>query len=353
MCSSTLSRVLLAVGFLVPAAVADTAKAQMGPYGYGYGYGGWGAAAYGAAASRANTQSRIAADRQAQSQSRAMAQNQAVQQGIRSTLAGSAQARTQAARSQQQGARDWWFQHQVQAARTPRQPVYPSVPVAPRGTPGALTPSTPRPPDADGSAEIIKWPGVLMDPRFAEQRMPPLQVEVHGQHPMDAIIGESRDKALRVLKGRLGRDPFAVSGMIVALQRAVIVPPIHDAQRVIESGVHRADVEQQSLDGLDALVGGLAIDGEPSILDCQISLGLVHMNSRSLSFALSLAPVPFTGIEERLMIPPGEASLEHGLLEHPAACKAGLYFPLDGLGIELGQQGCVWRSLLRKARLTG
>ena len=167
--SLTASRILIALGFLVPVAFAENAGAQLGPYGSYYG-GGFGAYAYGASVSKANTQSRIAAQRHSQAQSRAISQNTVVQQGIRSTLAGSAQSRTQAARSEQQGARDWWFQHQLQASRTPRTPVYASVPVAPRGAPGSVPVSASQSPGAKGSAEAINWPQVLMNSHFAEQR---------------------------------------------------------------------------------------------------------------------------------------------------------------------------------------
>ena len=168
--SSTTSRVFIALGLLVPVILTQTAMAQVGPFGYDHGYGGaWGAAAYGASVSRANTQSRIAAERHSQAQSRAVNQNMVVQQGIRSTLAGSAQSRTQAARSEQQGARDWWFQHQLQASRTPRQPVSPSVAGAPQRT-GASGRSTSESPDGKGTADVINWPYVLRGPRFAEQR---------------------------------------------------------------------------------------------------------------------------------------------------------------------------------------
>ena len=165
----TASRILIALGFLVPVAFAENAGAQIGPYGSTYG-GGFGALAYGASVSKANTQSRIAAQRHSQAQSRAINQNMVVQQGIRSTLAGSAQSRTQASRSEQQGARDWWFQHQLQASRTPRTPVYAPAPVAPRGAPESVPVSASQSPDAKGSAGVINWPQVLRNSHFAEQR---------------------------------------------------------------------------------------------------------------------------------------------------------------------------------------
>jgi hypothetical protein len=183
---SALSTVLVVLGFLGSGMVADTASAQLLPfdlYDYYYNgpfYFGWGGYPYGVY-SQYDTLSRLASDRRAQAEARAMAQNQAVQQDIRSLLASGAQARNQTVPGQQ-STRDWWFEHQVQAAQRSRPPFQPAA-AAPGTTPNEFSPSAVQPPKPDQfgeamtwprivgrSAGIIKWPQVLEDPQFAAQR---------------------------------------------------------------------------------------------------------------------------------------------------------------------------------------
>ena len=94
-----------------------------------------------------------------------MNQNQAVQQGIRSTLSSQAQARTQAIQAEGQSNRDWWFQQQQrQVAQGPRTGARSPLPFVPSVA------ATTAPPQPAASAGIIAWPQLLLDPRFAAAR---------------------------------------------------------------------------------------------------------------------------------------------------------------------------------------
>ncbi|MEN6407404.1 MAG: hypothetical protein ABFC77_13155 [Thermoguttaceae bacterium] len=145
--------------------VSSTAMAQFWP---GRGYyddaGIWGAytSAINNATSRYVAQSdRLAGERAANQQMLAM------QRGIQNTLSSQATMRTQNALSQQQNNRDMWFQVQQQqvAQRRSMGPTAYASPSIPVGL--ESVPTTPAPQVA---TDIIAWPAVLCDPRFAQQR---------------------------------------------------------------------------------------------------------------------------------------------------------------------------------------
>jgi hypothetical protein len=155
--------VLATLGLLTS---ATTAFSQFWP-GYGnYGYsGGWGGYPYG---NTAALRSAAQTDRM-MGQAAAMRQTATVQSGIRNTLSSQAAAQTQAILGQQQSNKDWWFQVQQQqlAQRPPmpqRSPMSSGAPVA--GFESAA--SAPASPQA--ATDIIKWPPLLCDPQFAQQR---------------------------------------------------------------------------------------------------------------------------------------------------------------------------------------
>ncbi len=145
--------------------LAGRAPAQFFP---GYGYGGWGGTNGSAALLGADYRQATAMQLKAQSmqtgQQAAMAQNYAVQSGIRNTLSSQAQSQTNAILNQQQATQDWWFQHQSQqmAQRRTREMGYGVSPI-----PVGFAPSGGPPPAA---MDIIKWPTVLQEPCFASER---------------------------------------------------------------------------------------------------------------------------------------------------------------------------------------
>ncbi len=163
--SSISTRVLFALTFLASATLADTATAQLGPGGY-YG-GGWG---YNAGVSAYNTRANVAARQRAQSESRAMKQNLVMQQDIRGTLETQARGRIQGDLSRQQSTKDWWFQHQQQSARRAVQPRSLAGPASVGAAPPSFAASTLKSTAAEQSTDIIKWPRILRNQRFAKQR---------------------------------------------------------------------------------------------------------------------------------------------------------------------------------------
>ncbi|MCE5303528.1 MAG: hypothetical protein LLF97_10520 [Planctomycetaceae bacterium] len=145
--------------------VTTTASAQFWP---GRGYyddaGVWGAytSAINNATSRYVAQSdRLAGERFANQQMLAQ------QRGIQNTLSSQATARTQEVLSQQQSNRDLWFQVQQQQMAQRRAmggagSAAPSIPVGLESVAPSVAPQV-----AD---DIIPWPPVLCDPRFAQER---------------------------------------------------------------------------------------------------------------------------------------------------------------------------------------
>lgn len=163
--SATFRGILLALGplALMIFGFADTAVAQMGPAAR-YVYGGWGGN------SSYNTSRNIAAQQHAAAASRGFQQTRYVQNTIRSaTMGGGASTMPSA----EQAARDWMYRQQSRVAPAPRQSSNAPPPVSP----GAMSPSPSyvastlqmqtAPPKAD---DLIKWPALLRNSRFAEQR---------------------------------------------------------------------------------------------------------------------------------------------------------------------------------------
>ena len=168
--SSPASSILGAFAALCLLSVAMPADAQLfsGRHAFGGGYGGgdYGAYPYSVPSGYSNT-SRMVMQADRSSGQRAMAaQSAAMQQGIRSTLSSQADARTQAIYSQRQQGRDWWFQTQQQQMAQ-RQ----SMGSRP-GMSAAMANFEPEPAALSSRAatDVIKWPVVLQDERFAEQR---------------------------------------------------------------------------------------------------------------------------------------------------------------------------------------
>jgi hypothetical protein len=160
---------------LVSLVLSTTATAQMhpgrsyhGPYGYGANdfAGVWGA--YTSAINYSTTRYVAEQDHLA-GQNAAMMQNSMMQSGIRNTLSSQADMRTQNILGQQQANRDWWFQVQQQQSAQRQlaaaRPMVGGVPSA--GFESAAPVPAPRPQVA---TDIIKWPSLLGDSRFAEQR---------------------------------------------------------------------------------------------------------------------------------------------------------------------------------------
>ncbi len=145
--------------------ITAAASAQFWPgHGYGHGgYGGWGAIV----AQQADaTMRNIAQQEHATSERIAAQQSAALQGSIRNTLSTQADMRTQGILNQQQSNRDWWFQvqQQQQAQRRAMQALTPSS-AAPTSVPTAPAHRTP-----PVATDIIPWPPVLWDSRFAQQR---------------------------------------------------------------------------------------------------------------------------------------------------------------------------------------
>ncbi|MDY0170296.1 MAG: hypothetical protein RBS80_27375 [Thermoguttaceae bacterium] len=145
--------------------IAGSASAQFWP-GYGHwggGYGAWGAAV---AAQADTTMRTIAQQEHATSERIAAQQSATMQANIRNTLNTQADMRTQNILSQQQSHRDWWFQVQQQQSAERR-----AMSAAARPSAGeSFVPTVASSPIASAATDIIPWPPVLCDPRFAEQR---------------------------------------------------------------------------------------------------------------------------------------------------------------------------------------
>ncbi len=145
--------------------VPASAGAQFwpGPDYWGGGYGAWGSAV----AARADaTQRNLAQQQHLASERIAAQQSAAMQAGIRNTLSTQADMRTQSILSQQQSNRDWWFQ--VQQQQTAQRRAMSAGAVArPDPTFVPTAPASSGPPVA---TDIIPWPPVLWNSRFAEQR---------------------------------------------------------------------------------------------------------------------------------------------------------------------------------------
>ncbi|NQU21816.1 MAG: hypothetical protein HQ567_11085 [Candidatus Nealsonbacteria bacterium] len=156
-------RLLFVLGFLATVCPADRAAAQFGPYGAGR--GGWGGYPYDTSRTY-NTSLQQAGRQQQAAQQRAIQQNTAVQMGIRQTL--SNQARSAPQQSQGQTSRDWMLQRRASAPAPSRQ----YTTGAPRAVSSGL-PMAAATMQVGGTQQpqgVIKWPPVLMDKRFAEQR---------------------------------------------------------------------------------------------------------------------------------------------------------------------------------------
>ncbi len=143
-----------------------SASAQVWP-GYGYwggGYGGWGGAEVAEQAD--STMRNIAAQQHAASQSIAAQQNATMQANIRNTLETQADMRSQSILNQQQANRDWWFQVQQQQMAQRRALSAGAGPAARQ----AFVPPSTASRTASAATDIIPWPPVLCDSRFAQQR---------------------------------------------------------------------------------------------------------------------------------------------------------------------------------------
>lgn len=166
--------VLGVIGVLV---ASRPASAQFFPRrGYGYGDGDWGdlpgAAALVGSDYRAAVTSQVAAQNRQFGQMADMQRNIARQSGIRNTLAAQGQSQVNAALSQQQADRDWWFQIQQQQAAQQRgsgvgMPMAAAGGLGPAPAAGGFGPADPRP---EAALDIIKWPRALQDRVFAARR---------------------------------------------------------------------------------------------------------------------------------------------------------------------------------------
>ena len=145
----------------VPAA----ASGQFWP-GYGYGGGGYGAWGAAVAAQADAAQRNLAQQQHLASERIAAQQSAAMQASIRNTLSTQADMRTQGILSQQQSNRDWWFQVQQQQMAQRRAL---SAGAAPGADP-MFVPTAPASPVPPVATDIIPWPPVLWDTRFAEHR---------------------------------------------------------------------------------------------------------------------------------------------------------------------------------------
>ena len=159
MCNSR--QVYRLVGVIVLlASTAGVGHAQWGYSGFDGWYGGWGGGSY-------NTSREIHQQDRAAAQAYAASRNARVGSEVRGTLLNEANARTQASISQQQSARDWWFQTQdrqvaQQSARASSRSL-PPLAYMPAGNMAVAT-------VAPSDTPLITWPAVLADPRFAAAR---------------------------------------------------------------------------------------------------------------------------------------------------------------------------------------
>ena len=148
---------------LWPLIAAATAEAQFWPgYGNYGGYGAWGA--YAAGMENATTRS-IAEQNRLAGQLAANQQMAAMQSNIRNTLSTQADMRTQNILNQQQSNRDWWFQVQQQQLAQQRAMSSGSAAAAAVAQTVESIPTAPQ-----AATDIIPWPPILREPRFAEQR---------------------------------------------------------------------------------------------------------------------------------------------------------------------------------------
>jgi hypothetical protein len=162
---------------LIPAVAAmaqlHPGRGVRGGYGgYGGYYGGYGEdagvwGAYTSALSNATTRYIAESDKLA-GQNAALQQRAMMQSGIRNTLTTQAETRTQDLYNQRQSNRDWWFQvQQQQVAQRQATAARPSMGVASVAGFESAMPAASQP---EAAANIIKWPPVLCEARFAEQR---------------------------------------------------------------------------------------------------------------------------------------------------------------------------------------
>jgi len=162
--SSMFNKVLLGLGFLVPALFAEPAMAQWGAYGSGYG-GGWGAYAYGVSSQASNVSRELAAGAHKKTFNRAQQQSAAMQQGIRDTLASSARSRAAGMQNYTQDYTNWTLQHQDRQRAESRMPARSFASPTAMARPYSSASSAAR-----VSTSIIKWPVPLLDPRFDKLR---------------------------------------------------------------------------------------------------------------------------------------------------------------------------------------
>ena len=201
--------VLTMIGLL---AFGSSASAQFWPgYGSTGGYGAWGAYAAGreqAVTRNIHSQSQLAGQRAATQQSAAM------QRGIRNTLSTQAQMRTQNIVGQQQSNRNMWFQVQQQqlAQRQSMSAGGGSTGMAVAAARMALKEQ--KPTTAGAATDIIKWPPVLCEGRFAEQRA--LVEAPYRRDPKEKVIPTTADyenmiKAVKQMKILLDEMTSAIS----------------------------------------------------------------------------------------------------------------------------------------------
>lgn len=128
--------------------------------GYGYDFGvTYDLSTAGNAARYTAQADRLAGERAATQQQAAM------QSRINATMASNVASRQQAIYSQQQSARDWWFQAQQQQMSQQRAMSYGAGYAASTGIEAAASKQ-----EAKATNDIIQWAPILYDPRFAEDR---------------------------------------------------------------------------------------------------------------------------------------------------------------------------------------
>lgn len=192
-------------------ALSTMAHAQFWPgYGRTGGYGAWGA--YAAGREQAVTAS-IAGQRQLAGQKAAMQQSASMQRNIQNTLSSQAVMRTQNIVNQQQSNRDWWFGvQQQQLAQRQSMPAGGSTGMAVAAA--RIATKGQEPIASSAATDIIKWPSVLCEERFSQQRAlveAPYRREPKGKVIPTVADYENMIKAVKQMKILLGEVTSQIS----------------------------------------------------------------------------------------------------------------------------------------------
>lgn len=207
----TLATAILTVIWM--SALSTMAHAQFWPgYGRSGGYGAWGA--YSSGRQQAATAS-IAGQRQRTGQKLAAQQSTSMHRNIQNTLNSQAVMRTQNINNQQQSNSDWWFGVQQQQLAQRR-----SMPAGGGGSTGmavAAARIATKGQDSTASSaatDIIKWPAVLRNARFSQQRAlveAPYRREPKGKVIPAVADYENMIMAVKQMKILLGEMTSSIS----------------------------------------------------------------------------------------------------------------------------------------------